>query len=188
MKEITSRYLKECLSYYPDTGEFYWRTRPRSHFKTKRGWRCFNSQKSGMLAGNLNSQGYVQIYLNGRLHQAHRLAWVYMYGDWPSKGIDHINQIRDDNRINNLRDAAQSENVKNAAMRVDNTSGHTGVYWNKEMKKWKASIASEGKQHHIGYFNEIEDAIIARKKAETRFDFHPNHGFNSMWDDPDSTR
>lgn len=82
--------------------------------------------------------------------------------------IDHINRNRLDNRKSNLRIANQSENMANASLRKDNTSGFRGVYWFKPYKKWKVSISMGGKEHHIGYFCNKEDAINARKEAALR--------------------
>jgi hypothetical protein len=100
MNNLSQSVVRETLSYSPETGEFV---------RLKSGW----SKRVGMIAGTKDTYGYLQIKVNGRLYLAHRLAWIYMYGEWPEKGIDHRNGIRDDNRIANLRLADQAENSQN---------------------------------------------------------------------------
>ena len=51
-------------------------------------------------------------------------------------------------------------------LRKDSTSGHKGVYWVKRRNKWRAIITIKGERHHLGYFENIQDAIKARKQAE----------------------
>ena len=104
-------------------------------------------------------------------HLAHRLAWLYVHGEWPAEEIDHLNRVRSDNRISNLRLATQAENKQNTSLRRDSTSGHKGVSWHKRDKKWVAEIKLHGKKHYLGYFNNINDAIAARKSEESRL--HP---------------
>jgi hypothetical protein len=67
--------------------------------------------------------------LTGVLYREHRLAWLYMTGEWPTHEIDHINGDRVDNRFCNLREATASENRWNSRKRVNNTSGYKGVSW-----------------------------------------------------------
>ena len=109
--------LRRLLSYDPKTGDFRWRV--------SRG----GGVRAGDLAGTLHSGGYWQIYVNNRLYLAHRLAWLYVYGKWPDKGIDHKNGIRTDNRICNLREATASQNGANKGRLTRNTSGFKGVSW-----------------------------------------------------------
>ena len=92
-------------------------------------------------------------------------------GRWPI-GIDHENGIRSDNRWSNLREAEQSENCMNVAKRSDNTSGVTGVSWDRFTKKWYVSI----KGNFLGRFHCLNRAILVRKSAEREYGFHSNHG------------
>ena len=98
------------------------------------------------------------------------------HGAWPKKGIDHINGITDDNRISNLRDVSQSDNMRNMTTPCRNTSGRIGVYWFARDCKWQAQIRADGKTKHLGYFDDINDAIAARKAAEIEYGYHENHG------------
>ncbi len=104
---------------------------------------------------------------------AHRLAWLFVHGVWPKEQIDHRNGIRDDNRFVNLREATLAENNQNRGVSPRNTSGHTGVYFNKKTGKWHAEIMTNRRKKHLGCFNDIEDAISARKAAKAA-----NHKFN----------
>lgn len=120
--------------------------------------------------------GYFVIRFKGRKYMAHILAWLYHYGEWPSGEIDHINHNRLDNRISNLRVVSRAENGRNQSICSRNKSGVCGVYMNKSMGKWHAQIRVDGKAIHIGYFDDINDAAAARKKAEEKYGFHENHG------------
>jgi len=104
----------------------------------------------------------------------HRLAWLYMTGEWPENQIDHINHIGTDNRWVNLRDT--DENPMNRGMQGNNTSGFTGVSWHKYGKKWQAEMQVGGEHIHIGYFTNKQQAIDARKSANIEYGFHENHG------------
>ncbi len=90
--------------------------------------------------------------------------------------IDHINGDRGDNRISNLRVVTSTENNRNKAINKNNTSGVTGVTWSKSRRKWIAQIHIGKIGKALGGFDRVEDAIAARKNAETRYGFHENHG------------
>jgi hypothetical protein len=127
-------------------------------------------------AGHLSKyDGYIQIRVENKLYRAHHLAWLYCFGYLPRE-LDHINGIRVDNRIENLREVTHAENGRNTKRHSTNTSGVTGVYYNKINKYWVAQIRINYKTIYLGCFKDIEDAILARKAAETEFGFHPNHG------------
>ena len=101
---LTAEKLRERLDYDPETGVFTWRVKPR--------------QKSIIgHAGHLSKTGYVYISVQKKSYPAHRLAWLYTYGCWPHKEIDHINRVRSDNRIANLREATRAENCANRKKR-----------------------------------------------------------------------
>ena len=171
--------LRKLLRYEPETGKLFWhvRTPELAGGMDSRILKSWNSRFSGKEAFTADSgKGYKcgQIYCI--LHFAHRLAWTIYYGVEPVGDIDHINGDRHDNAISNLRDVSRTDNLRNAQLRCDNTSGTVGVYWSKEKRKWKAMIHSDGKANHIGYFHAKTDAIAARKAAEIKYGFHPNHG------------
>jgi hypothetical protein len=172
---LTQNFIKTCLTYNPEDGVFAWRERPREHFKTTGSWKIWNSRFKGKTAGNVN-KGYVQIAFYGHSFMAHRLAWLWMTGKWPRGEIDHINHNRSDNRWENLRDVSSLINGRNMTKKRTNISGHTGVFWHKDNKRWCAQITTNGKAKHLGVFDKIEDAIKAREKANLEHSFHANHG------------
>ena len=157
--QINQEYFRQFLEYSPDTGIFLW---------IKKG--CYFNKPAGCLC----KDGYVNIRLNKKRYSAHRLAWFLSYGDWPKDQIDHINHIRTDNRLINLREVDYVGNGRNRSLRKDNTSGTTGVRFAKE--RWHVKIKVHGKYIHLGCFVNLDEAIKARKEAEKKYDFHPNHG------------
>jgi hypothetical protein len=119
----------------------------------------------GSTAGSISSQGYVLLQVCKRRYQAHRLAWLYVYGEIPSQQVDHVNGIRSDNRIANLRLATNSQNQGNRSINCNSQSGHKGVQWSKQKRKWKAVIQVSGRRKFIGYFDTIDDAGSAYRHA-----------------------
>lgn len=141
------------LAYDSVAGEFFW--------VASRG-----GSKLGKKAGTLTQNGYLHITYNYKAYLAHRLAWFFVHGKWPDGMIDHINRNKLDNRIENLRVVDNQTNQRNAGMSAKNTSGHRGVYWHKNKKKWLASIRVDNKQLHLGSYNCITAAMFARKISE----------------------
>lgn len=150
--------LRDVLDYDPETGLFVWkkRTGPRSN--------------PGSIAGvTKKDRGYVEIRVDGRTYKAHRLAWLYVHGRWPSGDIDHINMVTSDNRICNLREATRSQNCCNKRPRRDSRAGIKGVCWYKQLARWVAQIRIRGESHHLGYFHTIEEAAKAYEVAARKF-------------------
>lgn len=156
MGDLTQARLKELLHYDPETGRFRWLVK-------------FSRQQPGGTAGTRDAHGYLLIRVERRLYKAHRLAWLYVYGSWPAKGIDHINRVRDDNRIANLREACQSLNSMNRSVTAKSRSGVLGVIWREDRQKWTAQIRIGYRMVHLGVFKSKDDATAARKKAEAAF-------------------
>lgn len=177
-KEIlTQKYLKECLTYFPDTGKFIWNERPRNHFKCDLSFKAFSSRYLGKECGTLNKRHkYTYVRIDVNRYRIHRLAFLYMNGEMPKDQVDHINHDRQDNRWSNLRETSSKENSRNQSKRINNTSGHTGVYFDKNLNKWRAGIMIERTTVHLGQFENIEDAVRVRKSAEIKYGFHENHG------------
>lgn len=161
---LTQDRLKELFEYNPDTGYFT---------RTKAVKRC----KVGDRVGHLADSGYLMICIDDKDHRAHRLAFLYMTGEWPEDQVDHINRVRDDNRWCNLRCVSNVENNKNSSMQSNNTSGHVGVSWDKSRDKWAAEIRCkiQGRKR-LGRFATLEEAVAARKAAEVEFGFSEGHG------------
>lgn len=167
---ITQEQLKNELFYNQETGIFTWNKK---------------SRKGGFAAGrecsSVDAHGYIQINILGKVHKAHRLAWLYMAGEHPAGQIDHINHDRKDNRFVNLRVVTNMDNNKNKPIQKNNTSGFVGVTLFKRINKWRAYIVVLDKQIHLGYFEKIEDAIKARIEANIKYGFHENHGATSTF-------
>lgn len=143
---LTQSALKSRFSYDPETG-------------------LFARLGGGKRKVGANSGGYIQICIDWQLYYAHRLAWLYMTGKWPSKEIDHANGNPTDNRFCNLREATQQQNNANARLRSDNTHGYKGTYYNKENKNWNARIHFNGRNLHLGCF-ETKEQAYNRYKVE----------------------
>lgn len=142
---LTQAELKEILHYAPETGAFTWRI-------------SCGSQKIGNVVGSLSrgvSLGdptYICIKINKKKHKAHRLAWLYMKGNWPQNQIDHANGNSLDNTFSNIRECSQSQNLGNRKRNKDNTSGYKGVRWNGW--SWVAIIGFQGKYLYLGSFTD----------------------------------
>ena len=166
-KSITQERLKELLKYDSETGVF---TRAINSGKNNR-W------KKGSVVGCVSKKnGYINVSLLGKRYYAHRLAWLYVHGEFPKFDIDHINHVRDDNRIANLRSVTRQENMRNSSTPSHNTSGLIGVSWRKDKRKWRSYITVNGKLISLGSHTHLESAITARKSAEIKYEFHKNHG------------
>ena len=142
------------LLYDPHTGVFRWAVNRRG------------KSLAGCIAGSLHSTGYVHISLCGRLYKAHRLAWLFVYGTWPTCHIDHINGDKQDNRIANLREATRSENRQNLRLPYkNNKSGLMGV--SAEKSRWRAVIHKDGRQNRLGSFATPQEAHAAYLEAKS---------------------
>ena len=157
---MTPDYLRQCVVYMADCGNFIWRRRPVSHFKDARAAKSWNTRYAGANAGSRYA-GRVLLTINNRQFFAHRLAWLYHYGEWPADEIDHINRNALDNRISNLRLATHSENGRNRGAPIRKLP--RGVYSHKQ--KFVARIKHEQKVYHLGVFNTVCAARAAYVKA-----------------------
>jgi hypothetical protein len=148
----------QSLLFY-DNGVFYWKY-------TK----C-NRVRVGQRAGGKSKSGYRRIHVLGKRYYEHHLVWIYHYGELPNCQIDHINRIKDDNRIENLRLCPNnhSDNHQNMPKQNNNTSGYTGVTYDKNRKKWQAQIKINGKYKFLGRFNNIEDAVKSRDEGKLKY-------------------
>lgn len=154
MTELTQKRLKEVLIYNQETGEF---------------WRNYKCPK---LAGSKHSQGYLSIMIDGKNYLSHRLAWLYVNGEWPVGYIDHINGNKCDNKISNLRDTSAKINTENRRNpQSNNKTGWLGVYFDESRSKFVAQICINGKSAFIGRYDdpiEAHEAYLAAKRK-----YHP---------------
>lgn len=126
--------------------------------------------KAGSLAGTKMKGGYRRVWVDGAHALVHRIVWKMVTGEEPPKNIDHINGDTSDNRIENMRDATHGQNMQNQRLRKSNTSGFTGIRWydypyTGKAPCWTVNICIDGKAKHIGYFDDIADAIISYERA-----------------------
>lgn len=161
--------LKEVLSYDQKTGVFKWRKRITGQIS------------AGSPAGYVDQSGYVVITYKKKRYKAHRLAWLFVNGRFPSKLIDHRNSIRRDNRYENLREADYFQNAQNSAVQKNSNSKIKGVCWAAHAKKWMAYVNSNGSRNHLGYFSNKDEAVAAvmAKREMLHREFH-NHGSNTI--------
>lgn len=154
---LTAETVRKLLDYEPETGVFRWRVGASG----RRGGK-------GSVAGCLRRDSYRSLQVNGETYAEHRLAWLYVYGEWPSGEIDHINMVRDDNRIDNLRIATRSQNKANSQAKRNNPTGFKGVHLNK-VGKFEAKITLNSRQKHLGRFQTAEEAHAAYCAAAEKF-------------------
>tara|TARA_R110000803_G_C11734387_1_gene290090 strand:+ start:41 stop:511 length:471 start_codon:yes stop_codon:yes gene_type:complete len=139
--------IEDALTYDPDTGLFKWLNPQRS-----------STAKEGWFSGYLSPLGYRFIRLNGKIYRAHRLAWYLMKGHWPKLFIDHIDNVRDNNKLENLRDVSRQVNALNS----NKTSGACKTKYN----KWAARVQSD-RTEYLGFYDTREEAeLVAKKRRE----------------------
>ena len=144
---LTQNQLKQTMHYDPLTGVF-----------TRKVTLCSRAI-AGSVAGCLNKLGYTVIRISGNLYQAHRLAWLYVYGYFPEHDIDHKDRNKSNNKIDNLRHATRQCNLRNTGLQANNTSGIKGACWDKQQDKWRAQIMVNNKNHYLGLFSDFTEAV-----------------------------
>lgn len=145
VKPLTAKRLREVLDYDMVSGLFTWK------------YPINNRIKVGDVAGYV-CQGYWRISVDGETYLGHRLAWLYVKGEWPEVHIDHDDTNRSNNAFKNLREATVSQNHFNIGITASNTSGYKGVSWFKKTRKWRARITVNKKERTLGYFDMKEEA------------------------------
>lgn len=154
MNNLTQESLKTIITYDRDTGVLRW----------------IGGQKADFEAGTLRPNGYRRIRVLGSYYYAHRLAWLYEFGSNPNGQIDHLNGVRNDNRIINLRDVSAATNRENIRIAyASNKTGFLGVSPTKG--KFKAQIKIGEKVVHIGVYTNPQDAHEAYKKRKRELHF-----------------
>lgn len=149
---LTHSRLIEKLAYEPDTGVFRWRHDTRG-------------AKAGTIAGSVVGRGYRKLKIDRKQYWAHRLAWFYVHGEWPTSAIDHRDHNKDNNAITNLRDAGKNINSQNLiAAQRRNKTGLLGV--SAHRKKWAAKLLADGKKVWLGVFDTPELAHAAYVQAK----------------------
>ncbi len=171
---ITQRLLRQLISFHD--GKYFWKERALGLFSNSARHRAWNTRFAGKETLTCHDfYGYARVSLLGHDIKAHRLIWMFHYGQWPDGLIDHINGVRSDNRLENLRVVSPAENNKNIKLSKANTSGYMGVR-QIHNKRWLARIKIDCATVHLGYYATPEEAVTARRLAEIKYGYHPNHG------------
>lgn len=167
--KITAEELRRLLHYDPQTGIFKWKV-DRRMGRTGKGHIVAHA---GAVAGKVDeSTGYLQINIRGRRYLMHRLAVLYMTGEWPAGEVDHRDTDRANNIWENLRDVTKQVNTQNLrTVRSDNKLGLQGVQYDshgKKIKRFRSRIVVDGKTKRLGYFHTAEEAhqvyLLAKRK------------------------
>ena len=162
---ITQDYLQSILHYNPETGIFTW-LKPNK----------MSSKKVGDRAGKTKIKYYITITIDGRSYKAHRLAWLYMTGSFPASFIDHKDRVKYNNAWINLRAVTPAGNCRNRKLKADNTSGVSGVNFNKRANKWVVRLGVDGKRYCFGHYKTLDEATEVRNREIKKLDFSPTHG------------
>ena len=156
-RELTAERLRELVNYTPETGAFTRRVKVRQY-------------EAGTTCGFESDDGYLLLRINNRTYLCHRLAWLYMTGEWPKFEIDHIDGVRNNNRWTNLRDVPKIINQQNQRNRPTTKTGLLGAYPNGR-NRWAATIRHQGVLIRLGQFDSPEEAHQAYLCAKRRL--HP---------------
>ena len=151
LMQISSGMLKALLHYDPDSGIFIWLVDRGKGSKARIGMEAGRTR-------NYKGRPYITIYLYGRHHFAHRLAYLYMTDTWPPTSLDHKDNDGTNNKWTNIRLADLSQNGANAKRYSTNTSGRKGVTWHKQIGRWQAQIKKDGRTFYLGLFDCLDAA------------------------------
>ncbi len=157
-KQITQERVRAALSYDPETGIFRWR---ESYARNMR---------VGDVAGTASHRfGYRLIGIDGCQYLEHRLAWLYVNGEFPCGELDHIDRNPRNNAISNLRECSRKENAYNTVRNPGETSRYPGVHWDKARAKWAARIRlPDGQRKMLGRFDDEQEAANAYARAKAQ--------------------
>ena len=171
-KTVTQELLHSLFIYDTETGNLIWKNDT-------------GTAKKGSVAGYIKntgrrySRGYRYIRVNSKDYASHRLVWLFHNGSFPSKCIDHINTIRDDNRIENLRDVSHAENMLNLALGSGASSGYKGVYRAKGSKKWFSVLYWDGIRIGLGSYDDPVDAASVYHTAREFLGLIPSNVYTT---------
>jgi hypothetical protein len=165
---IDADYVRKRLEYDPEIGIFIWK--PRAVRRTED--KIWNTRFSGEVAGTILNTGYRRIGIDGKYYGAARLAWLYVYEEWPKNEIDHINRVRDDDRLANLRDVTHTDNQNN---RKSNNGLPEGVYWCNKRKKYIAQLPHRCFEFKYLYLAQFDEPIAAGKVVQEGIEIVQNN-------------
>ncbi len=154
LTNLTAEYLRSIIDYDPETGIFTWK-----HRADRRAF--WNNRYAGTKAGCADKNGYHLIVIRPYWYRAHRLAWLWMTGEWPKDQIDHIDRNPGNNRWNNLRAADAFLNMQNKGPTKHNKCGYKGIFYKEQKNRWTGNAKIRGVTYTIGYFDSPEEAHFA---------------------------
>lgn len=155
--QLTTERLRELLAYDPLTGVFTRLVATSSNARV------------GDVAGSNHIRGYLEASVDGRAYLCHRLAWLYVTGEWPKHGVDHRDGQKKNNRWKNLRDVTQQVNVENQRIaRRDSLTGTLGVTLIPSTGRWRARIGVDGRLRHLGVYPSESEAHQVYVSAKRR--------------------
>jgi HNH endonuclease/AP2 domain len=164
MAELTFERLRQVLDYDPQTGIFTWRQRPNA----SRLGKVWNTRYAGKEAGCIDKdRGYRILAIDNKSYWAHRLVFLYVFGQWPPNQVDHLDANPSNNKLANLRLATGSQNQANQRRPINNTSGFKGVSSYKG--KWQAQISYHSKTIRLGIFSTPDAAHAAYVEAAIKY-------------------
>jgi hypothetical protein len=179
IQAISEKFLRECFTYNPETGELFWNYRPQSHFDKEFAWQRWNRRYGGKLAGSFNIHGYRRTTILGLSLLASHICWFLGTGKHPEHQLDHINGQRSDDRLANLREAPGPINQRNAKLLSSNKTGLVGIgtrTWRGKYTYFTATARVGGKQFSK-VCKTLDEAVLWRNRmVEAAGDYHPNHG------------
>jgi len=157
---LTAERVRELVDYNSNTGDMQWKilTNPAS--------------RQGVFVPS--TSGYISVSIDGITYQAHRIAWLYTYGEFPELELDHKDRDKGNNAIDNLREVPHHVNMQNIPGNYKNTSGITGVGYSSRDKKWRARISVNQKELSLGYYETFDEACEARQLAELKYGYKTN--------------
>jgi hypothetical protein len=161
MDEI-EREILERFNYDPETGVMTRTCRRRA-------------DSTGCVVRTRNGKKYIAFGVLNKNMYAHVIAWFLQTGSWAEEVVDHIDGDGTNNKWNNLRSVSRKINQRNKCRHRNNTSGHTGIYWEKRISKWFVKLAVDGKQVYLGYFKDKNEAIQCRLAAEKQHGYTERH-------------
>ena len=169
---VTQNLVRELLNYDPETGIFTWRYRDRKYCVSDKSQKVFNANFAGKIAGGFSDDGYINIKILGRLFLAHRLAYLYMTGNFPATEIDHKDRNRSNNAFENLRAVSREVNLQNTFNPLPSNKLQIRGVRQVRGKKFVARIRANNECYHLGHFDTADEAFVAYLAAKQVY--HPD--------------